>query len=171
MCSPDWMTPIRAYIMDGTLPDDQKSMRKAAKYTIIDGSLYKRSMPDNGKQFDCEAYKNFLKLYEIEPRFTSVAHPAANDQVEVKNRSILDGLKKKLKDLPKKEWVNELPKVLWAYRNTAKLTTGETPFKLAYSTDVVIPVDVRLRSFRIQHDDPIPNKEGLLLNLDLIDEV
>ncbi|XP_071721843.1 uncharacterized protein [Rutidosis leptorrhynchoides] len=48
MLSHDWMTPIRTYIMDGTLPDDsteaQKLMRKAAKYTIIDGLLYKRSM-------------------------------------------------------------------------------------------------------------------------------
>ncbi|XP_071723616.1 uncharacterized protein [Rutidosis leptorrhynchoides] len=48
MCSPDWMTSIRAYIMDGTLPDDsteaQKLMRKVMKYTIIGGSLYKRSI-------------------------------------------------------------------------------------------------------------------------------
>ncbi|XP_071724401.1 uncharacterized protein [Rutidosis leptorrhynchoides] len=48
MCPPDWMTPIRSYIVDGFVPDDpaeaQKLIRKAAKYTIIRGALYKRSI-------------------------------------------------------------------------------------------------------------------------------
>ncbi|XP_071723341.1 uncharacterized protein [Rutidosis leptorrhynchoides] len=47
MCLPDWMTPIRSYILDGGLPDDsdeaQKFIRKSVKYTIIDGALYKSS--------------------------------------------------------------------------------------------------------------------------------
>ncbi|XP_071722258.1 uncharacterized protein [Rutidosis leptorrhynchoides] len=123
------------------------------------------------QQFDCAKFKDFLEKYEIEQRFTSVEHPFANGQVEVTNRSIFDGVKKKLLDLPKKEWFEELSKVLWAYRTTAKIVTSETPFKLAYGTDAVIPIDVPLCSYRIQHYDPTPNKEGILLNLDFIDEV
>ncbi|XP_071721999.1 uncharacterized protein [Rutidosis leptorrhynchoides] len=118
-----------------------------------------------------EQKQEFLKKYDVQQGFTSIAHPSANGQVEVTNRSIVDGLKKKLKDLPKKQWVDELPKVLWAYRTTCKVPTGETPYKLTYGTDTIVPVDVGLRSYRIKHYNPSLNEEGLLLNLDLIDEV
>ncbi|GKA08507.1 reverse transcriptase domain-containing protein [Tanacetum coccineum] len=36
-------------------------------------------------------------------------------------------------------WVEELPNVLWAHMTTPKTSNGETPFSLAYGTEVVIP--------------------------------
>ena len=36
-------------------------------------------------------------------------------------------------------WPDELPGVLWAYRTTVRTPTGETPFKLAYGSEAVIP--------------------------------
>ena len=38
-------------------------------------------------------------------------------------------------------WPDELPGVLWAYRMTVRTPTGETPFKLAYGSEAVIPAD------------------------------
>lgn len=45
-------------------------------------------------------------------------------------------------------WANKLPRIEWAYGTTAKTSTGETPFSLAYGTKVVIPVEVGLSSHR-----------------------
>ena len=46
-------------------------------------------------------------------------------------------------------WPDELPSVLWAYRTTVRTPTGETPFKLAYESEVVIPVEVHMANHRV----------------------
>ena len=36
--------------------------------------------------------------------------------------------------------MNDLLNVLWAYRTTTWTPTGETPFRLAFRSEVVIPI-------------------------------
>ena len=66
---------------------------------------------------------------------------------------------------------DELPGVLWAYRTIVKTPTGETPFKLAYRSEAVIPVEVHMANHRVMKYQDEDNEEQLHLNLDLIDEV
>ena len=68
-------------------------------------------------------------------------------------------------------WPNELPGILWAYRTTVRTPTGETPFKLAYGSKAVIPVEVYMANHRVMIYQDKDNEEQLCLNLDLIDEV
>ena len=68
-------------------------------------------------------------------------------------------------------WPDELPGVLWAYRTTIRTPTGETPFKLAYGSKVVIPAEVHMASHRVKEYQAEENEVQLCLNLDLIDEV
>ena len=63
------------------------------------------------------------------------------------NRTLLKIIKTKL-DNAKGAWPEELPNVMWAYRTTTRTPTGETPFRLTYGTEVVIPVEVRVTSTR-----------------------
>ena len=67
--------------------------------------------------------------------------------------------------------MDELPGVLWAYRTTVRTPTGETPFKLAYGSEAVIPVEVHMANHRVMMYQDKDNEEQLRLNLDLIDEV
>ena len=78
-------------------------------------------------------------------------------------------LKTKLEDL-KGKWVEYLPEVLWAHTTTRKSATQETPFALAFGTEVVALVEIRLKSLRIEFANTEHNKEVLLLNLDLLEE-
>ena len=48
---------------------------------------------------------------------------------------------------------------------------GETPFKLAYESEAVIPVEVHMANHRVMTYQDKDNEEQLRLNLDLIDEV
>jgi hypothetical protein len=57
-----------------------------------------------------------------------------------------------------------------AYRTTARTPTRETPFKLTFGTEAVIPVETRMTSFRTAHYDEEKNEDLLRLNLDLFDE-
>ena len=78
-------------------------------------------------------------------------------------------MKTKLENL-KGKWVGYLPEVLWAYRTTHKSATQETPFALAFGTELVAPVEVGLKSLRIELEAVEHNDEALHLNLDLLDE-
>ena len=61
------------------------------------------------------------------------------------NQTLLKIIKARLDDA-KGAWLEELPNVLWAYRTTARTPTGETPFRLTYGTEVVIPIEVGIIS-------------------------
>ena len=65
----------------------------------------------------------------------------------------------------------ELPSVLWAYSTTAKTRIGETPFRLAYGSEAVIPTEVELTSYRVENYDENMNDEAMCLQLNLVDEV
>ena len=60
---------------------------------------------------------------------------------------------------------------MWAYRTTARTPTGETPFRLTYGTEAVIPVEVGITSIRHEMFDEENNNDQLRVNLDCLDEV
>ena len=117
---------------------------------------------DNGKQFDNT--KLGIKNY-----YSSPAHPQSNGQAEVTIKTLKAALKTKLEDL-KGSWVEYLPEILWAYRTTQKSATQETPFALAFATEAVAPVEVGIKSPRVELASEEQNDEALSLNLELLDE-
>ena len=60
--------------------------------------------------------------------------------------------------------------MLWAYRTTPCTPTGETPFKLTYGIEAIIPLNVGLSSLRVENFDPKQNEDQLRTNLDFIEE-
>ncbi|XP_020239391.1 uncharacterized protein LOC109818355 [Cajanus cajan] len=92
-------------------------------------------------KFVDQKFNKFLQDLGIKHRFTSVEHPQSNGQAEAANKVILSELKKRL-GTAKGTWAEELLEVLWAYRCTPQSTTQETPFRLTYGVDAMIPVEV-----------------------------
>nr|XP_043611691.1 uncharacterized protein LOC122583338 [Erigeron canadensis] len=84
---------------------------------------------DNGKQFSQGIFPQFCKNLEIQQRFTSVAHPQANGQVEAMNKQIVHGIKTRFGRC-QNGWLDGLHQVLGALRMTPKTSNGETPFSL-----------------------------------------
>ncbi|RDY11236.1 putative protein K02A2.6, partial [Mucuna pruriens] len=123
---------------------------------------------DNGTQFASSATAKFCQELHIRQSFTSVEHPQANGQAEAANRVILRGLRRRLE--AKGRWAEELPQVLWSYHTTPHSTTGKTPFRLTYGSEVVIPVEIGEPSPRTTLFDPTVNEEELRSNLDLLQE-
>ncbi|XP_020229889.1 uncharacterized protein LOC109810756 [Cajanus cajan] len=124
---------------------------------------------NNGKQFVDKNFEQFLKQLRIKHKVTSVEHPQTNGQVEAANKVILRELKKRLGS-SKGEWVEELPSVLWAYHCTPQTTSQETPYKLTYGSDAMIPVEVGEPSHRRLTFTESQNGEQLSLDRDLLDE-
>jgi ribonuclease HI len=125
---------------------------------------------DNGKQFDNPRFRQFSQELGIHNHYSSPGHPQANGQVEVTNRSLLKLIKTRLEGA-KGLWPEELPSILWAYRTTVRIPTGETPFRMTFGSEAVVPVEIGLTTLRTSTYDEQQNEEQLRLNLDLIDEV
>ena len=125
---------------------------------------------DNGRQFDNTPFRDFYEQLGINNHYSSPPHSQANGQVEVANRSLLKIIKTRIEGA-KEVWSDELPRVLWAYRTTVRTPTWETPFKLAYGSEAVIPTEVHVANHRVMKYQDEENEEQLPLNLDLIDKV
>ncbi|XP_075096508.1 uncharacterized protein LOC142174586 [Nicotiana tabacum] len=67
-------------------------------------------------------------------------------------------------------WPELLPEVLWAYRTTPKISTGETPYSLVYGTDAVILVEVGEPSLRYSNESEPRNDESRRQDLDKEEE-
>ena len=82
----------------------------------------------------------------------------------------MQGLKKRLDEM-KGNWVEELNNVIWAYRTTPRTSTGETPFRLTYGINAVIPVEIGSTSYRVSEGvDPEVNNLNSRIYLDLLEE-
>ncbi|GJX03594.1 reverse transcriptase domain-containing protein [Tanacetum coccineum] len=85
------------------------------------------------------------------------------------NRSLEEGIKARLGE-GNKNWIEEIPQVLWAHRTMIKSSNGDTPFSLTYGTKAVIPAEIRMPTYRTAVVDVVHNDDEIRLNLDLLEE-
>ena len=105
----------------------------------------------------------------ITNRYSTLTYPQGNGQVEVVNKVIVSGFKKRLDDA-KGKWVEELPHIFWTYRTTPRRSIGETPFSMTYGAETVIPLKTGFPTLRMSSFTPSNNDELLGKSLDLIEE-
>ncbi|GKV48997.1 hypothetical protein SLEP1_g55771 [Rubroshorea leprosula] len=147
-----------------------KSYRSLSNCGPFTYGIPNQIIADNGPQFNYTSFMDFCFSYGIKLVFTLVYHPEANGMDESINKGILEGIKSRLDEF-KAKWVNELNNVLWAYQTTNQTTTGETLYYLAFWTEEVIPVKIKVPSLRVSHFDATLNEQLLRENLDFLDKV
>ncbi|XP_074336913.1 uncharacterized protein LOC141674088 [Apium graveolens] len=101
---------------------------------------------------------------------SSFTYPQGNIQVEAINKILLRDIEKRIRE-SKRKWPEELANVLWAYKTSPRTSTGETPFKLAYWIEAMLPIKAGSPSHRPINFDEIANEEMLRTNMEIIDEV
>ena len=69
--------------------------------------------------------------------------------MERANRVIFSAISKKLFNLRKGKWVEELPKVVWSHNTIASRTIGFKLFKLLYSEEAMLPEKAKHQSICI----------------------
>ena len=125
---------------------------------------------DNKWQFNNQSFRDFCLGLGIKNQFSFPGHPQANRQTEVTKWTLLKIIKAWLEEA-KGTWPKELPNVLWAYKTTVRTPIKETPFRLTYGTEAVIPVEVGITSMRREAFSDGNNDNQLRVNLDYLDEV
>ncbi|GJR72439.1 reverse transcriptase domain-containing protein [Tanacetum coccineum] len=78
------------------------------------------------KPFQDNPFKDWCEKLCIRQHFASIKHPQTNGLVERENRSLGEGIKARLDEMSK-NWMEELPHVLWAHRTNDNNQQTETP--------------------------------------------
>jgi transposase InsO family protein len=90
----------------------------------------------------------FTEQYQVKHQNSSPYHPHANGKVESTNK-VLEAILNKTVQLHHKDWVDQLPKALWAYRTTWRNTTEFTDYELVYGKQVLLLIEFQVKTFRI----------------------
>uniref|UniRef100_A0A2N9FJ95 Integrase catalytic domain-containing protein n=1 Tax=Fagus sylvatica TaxID=28930 RepID=A0A2N9FJ95_FAGSY len=148
---------------------DSESRKFVWKNIITRFGIPRCFISDNGTQFDSGPFKKYCSEFGIRNHFSSPAYPQGNGQAESSNKTILNGIKKRLEEA-KGRWVEELPTILWTFRTTPRSSTGETPYSLTYGVEAVIPLEVGLPTLRSEQYDQEDNELMLAKDMDLAQE-
>nr|GEV16225.1 reverse transcriptase domain-containing protein [Tanacetum cinerariifolium] len=100
---------------------------------------------------------------------TVVAYPQANGPFERANKSLMERIKTRL-GKEKAGWVDKLPNVLWAHQTSIKTSNRETSFSLTYESEVVIPAEIGMPTYKTMMIRACFNEEEICLNLVLLTE-
>jgi hypothetical protein len=95
-------------------------------------------MSNQGTHFINKTIEALTQEFEVHHQKSTPYHPQANETTLTKICSV-----------NKDDWDLRIPIVLWAYITTCKKLTTQTPFKLVYGLEAVVPMEYFVPSLRI----------------------
>ena len=119
---------------------------------------------DQGTHFLNSTIEELVKKHMIIHKKSTVYYPQANGQAESTNK-VLQNILKKTVEANRTDWDLKLSSALWAYRTAYKTVTGQTPFRLAYGLEAVVPMEFLVPSLRIAVAERMSERESEIVRL------
>ncbi|GJR01349.1 reverse transcriptase domain-containing protein [Tanacetum coccineum] len=156
-----WMTLIYEYLMEEIIPEEKRKARvirrKAGRYAVSNGILYKKSFLRPWLRYVGPLQANYV-LREIHEGSCSM-HAGPRSVVAKVFRSAY-------------YWptMHSDARNLIRECSSCQSSNEETPFSLTYEANAVILVEIGMPTLRTMEADMIKNNEALGINLDLLEE-
>ncbi|XP_026399920.1 uncharacterized protein K02A2.6-like [Papaver somniferum] len=143
------------------------------EYIICRFGVPKHIMTDNGTPFANKQVRELLEEYGIKQVFSIIYYPQGNIQAESTNKILIRILSRKIHDNPR-EWHEQLPMALWAYRTSPRSFIGVSPYSLVYGADAILPAEIKIPSARIAaasgvHWNEVEASNSRIAELDTLD--
>ena len=90
---------------------------------------------DQGSNFESKVMTEVCKLLDIKKTRTTPLHPQSDGQVERYNRTLIEMVRGKLRDI-QEDWDLQLQPRMMAYRSSVHESTGETPNMLMLGREI-----------------------------------
>ncbi|KAI5320354.1 hypothetical protein L3X38_040062 [Prunus dulcis] len=130
-------------------------------------------MTDRGTVFMGEAVQAATRNWGIRMVQSTPYNPQSNSQADASNK-VIKGILEKMIDKNPKEWHSLLSNSQWAYKTSKRSATRTTPFALTYGHDVVLPLEISVKSLRVVHHAEWSKdeyKQAMVQEIDDLDEV
>ena len=149
------------------LPDNTA---KSTAWFLFDQVIARFGCPleivsDQGTHFINEVIQYLTQRLMIKHRKSTPYYPRSNGLAESTNKT-LKGILTKIVQQEPHNWDRKLVSALWAYRTAYKVTTNQTPFRLAYGQEAVVPLEFMVPSLRMAVDHDLDYNEVLRSRLD-----
>ena len=94
-----------------------------------------------------------IEVFKIKHKKSTTYYPRCNKQAESTNK-VLKSILTKMVNTETRSWDMHLPAALWAFRMAFKVTTRETPFRLAFGQEAIVPFEFMIPALRtsVQHN-------------------
>ena len=97
---------------------------------------------DQGSHFINKTIVALTEQFKIDHRRSTDYHPWFNGEIEAFHKTLTRGLTK-ICNNEKEDRDEKIPTILWEYRTTYKRSTYQTPFRLVYAQESVVPLHFR----------------------------
>ena len=127
---------------------------------------------DNGLALNGSRVLAFTQDHGIKICNSTPYYAQANGQAESTNKIIKNNIRTVVGNNPTC-WDKLLSEVLQAYRTSKRLSINTTPYSLVYDHDVVIPIEITVKSLRVARQNQLSHvdyESAMLVELDDIDE-
>ena len=129
---------------------DGLTVARVAKF-IISHIIYRYEVPhelisDRGDHFRGDM-DTLVQEYGIQHHRSSAYRIQTNGAIEATNKNMKRILRKMVET--SRDWLENLPFVLWAYRTSFHTSTRATPCSLLYDMEAVLPVEIEMGSLRV----------------------
>lgn len=128
---------------------------------VLNGYFGRYGLPrsinlDNGRYFNSDTFKQYMKSLNIELKFSSVHHPQSNSLVEISNKILKNSITAMSRSSI--EWDVRLDYFKLYYNSSRHRSTGVSPSLLFFGREIINPFSVHLPTQDINMTTYVQNR-------------
>ncbi|XP_026410903.1 uncharacterized protein LOC113306144 [Papaver somniferum] len=125
---------------------------------------------DNAKSFVNKDVIDLLRQYNVRFHTSTPYYPQRNGKAEASNKTLI-WILRRIVDDHNREWHEQLPLTVWAYRISKRSSVGASSYSLVYGEDAILPAEIAIPSARVAiASHTTPDEVSHFAHLDTIEE-